>query len=203
MLTVIFLAGGTTAAVAYEEPEYETLATTEHYDVRRYAPYIIAEVDVAGDLRQSGNNAFRILAGYISGDNRPRRKMNMTVPVESVRTGVRMNMTAPVVSGRPASESGGYTYAFIMEREYSLETLPQPTDDRIRIREKPARTVAAKRFSGRVSEQKYAQAERELLEALSADGVTVLGEPVLARYDGPFTPGFLRRNEILVEIVAP
>ena len=199
--TTLLLAG---VAMAYEEPQYEVLASTEHYEIRRYAPYIVAEVDVDGDLRSSGNEAFRILAGYIFGNNAPGARMNMTAPVESSRDGgVKMRMTVPVESDAPATERAQYTYAFVMERRYTLDTLPAPLDERIRIREKPSRVMAAHAYSGTWSEDRYRRQENRLFDALAADRIAVLSDPLFARYNGPFTPWFMRRNEILVEVQWP
>ena len=186
--------------MALEEPDYEVLLSTKHYEIRRYDPYIIAEVDVDGDLGSSGNKAFRILAGYIFGNNEPGEKMAMTAPVESQPSGERMKMTAPVLSDAPETERSGYTYAFVMEQKYTLDTLPAPVDSRIRIREKPERIVAVRRYSGGWSESNYRKNEQALLEALNTDRVETTGEPLLARYNGPFTLWFLRRNEILIDV---
>jgi hypothetical protein len=116
--------------MAIEEPAYEVLLETRYYEVRRYQPYIVAEVDVDDDFKRAGNSAFRVLAGYIFGDNEPQQKMEMTAPVES-REGVRMNMTAPVTS-QAGTGAGRYTYAFVMERKYTMDTLPEPTARRTR-----------------------------------------------------------------------
>ena len=201
LLLLLVLTGG--SAMALEEPEYDVLFEGGSYEVRRYAPYIIAEVDVPGDMRESGDEAFGILAGYIFGDNRSAEKMSMTAPVESRPSApsMKMAMTAPVFSSaaEPAT-TDSYTYAFVMERKYDLDTLPEPTDPRIRLREVEPRTVAALRYSGRWTEKNYLKAERTLLEALGSDGITTRGVPALARYNAPFMPPFLRRNEVLIEI---
>lgn len=200
LLTIAVLLHGV-AAMAYEEPEYDVVRSTDVYEIRRYAPYIVAEVDVTGSFRGAGNKAFRILAGYIFGDNQPRQKMNMTVPVESVAAGRKMNMTVPVESR--AADNGGdpvYTYAFVMEREYSMDSLPDPDDDRIRLVQRPARVMAVHRYSGTWGASRFKKKTQELLKALDEDGIAVVGDPVFARYNGPLTPWFLRRNEVLVEI---
>ena len=188
--------------MAIEEPGYEVLLTTKYYEIRRYEPYLVAEVDVEGDMGKAGNKAFRILAGYIFGNNEPGEKMAMTAPVESQpkREGERMAMTAPVLSDTPSPERSVYTYAFVMEEKYTLDTLPAPTDPRIRIQQKPARTVAVHRYSGGWSEGKYRKQESEFLRALATDRVKTFGEPMFARYNGPFTPWFMRRNEIQIEV---
>ncbi|MDH3407984.1 MAG: heme-binding protein [Gammaproteobacteria bacterium] len=188
--------------MAIEEPDYEVLQSTEHYEVRRYDPYIIAEVDVSGCRNEAGNLAFRILAGYIFGDNRSRKKMEMTAPVSSRSAdSIKMDMTAPVTS--VTSTRGEHTFAFVMEKKYTLDTLPVPNDERIRIRVMPERIMAVRQYSGRWSESNYQQNESALLRALDADGIEPLEAPILARYNAPFTPWFLRRNESMVEIDWP
>ena len=184
--------------MAIEEPAYDVLLQTKHYEVRRYAAYIVAEVDVDDDFKRAGNSAFRVLAGYIFGDNEPQQKMKMTAPVES-REGVRMNMTAPVTS-QSQDGDGLFTYAFVMERKYTMETLPKPTNPDIRLVERPARIIAVHRYSGTWSEKRYEDHEKILLDALAADRIETRGLPVFARYNAPFTPWFLRRNEIMIEI---
>lgn len=194
-----------TSAMAIEEPEYVVLYKSDDYEIRRYAPYNVAETVVDGDFRSSGGRAFRILAGYIFGDNRQSEKMKMTAPVESrpADAGVRMNMTAPVTSAAADGEDDAYVYGFVMERRYDFDELPEPTDARVELRQVPARTMAVHRYSGFWSKSNYEQNEQELLDALEADDVNVIGRPLLARYNGPFTPFFMRRNEVLVEVEWP
>lgn len=176
-------------AMAIEEPEFEVLQSNDDYEVRMYAPHIVAEVDVEGDDGDPGRAAFKILAGYIFGDNEAETKMSMTAPVTSQAGG--------------DSDRELYTYAFFMESEYTMETLPKPIDARIRLVEKPARVVAARRYSGSWSTSNYQKNESVLMAALANDGVVLSGEPYLARYNSPFTLWFMRRNELLVEIEWP
>ena len=197
LLFLLFTLSGN-AAMAIEEPAYEVLLETKYYEVRRYQSYIVAEIDVDDDFKRAGNSAFRVLAGYIFGDNEPQQKMAMTAPVES-REGVRMNMTAPVTS-QAGTGDGRYTYAFVMERKYTMDTLPEPTNPDIRLVQRPERIMAVHRYSGTWSEERYREHEKTLLDALAVDRVETTGSPVFARYNAPFTPWFLRRNEIMVEI---
>ena len=183
VLVPMLLAGGPSLAI--EEPEFEIIRATENYEIRQYAPYIVAEVDVAGDSGEAGNQAFRILANYIFGNN---------------YDGAKMEMTAPVVSEAPRDGRDSYTYAFVMEARYSMDTLPLPVDPRIRIVQKPAQVVAARAYSGRWTEENYRQHEMSLISALTVDGLGTVSEPMLARYDSPFKPWFMRRNEVLIEL---
>ncbi len=187
--------------MAIEEPQYTVVESGENYEIRQYEPYIVAEVTVDGSLRQSGNSAFRILAGYIFGENRSSAKMNMTAPVESRATAERMNMTAPVET--VDNGDGSYVYGFVMERQYTMDTLPTPIDERIRIREVAARTMVVRSFTGRWTDGNYERHESELLAIVRDRDMHILGSPVFARYDGPMTPFFMRRNEVMVEVAAP
>ena len=184
--------------MAIEEPAFEVLAANDTYEVRRYAPYLVAEVDVVGD--EADGRAFRILASYIFGDNQKSEKMQMTAPVESRKqeAGEKMAMTAPVIS--ESREGSASTYAFVMEAKYTMDSLPRPNDKRIRLLERPERVVAVRKYSGGWSEARYAENKNALLAALESDNVRVSGSAELARYDSPFKPWFLRRNEVWVPV---
>ncbi len=186
--------------MAIEEPQYSVVEADGDFEIRRYQPYIVAEVTVDGSMRETGNSAFRILAGYIFGNNRSNTEMNMTAPVESREGGERMNMTAPVET--VPDGDGSYVYSFVMESRYTLDTLPVPVDPRIRIREVPARTMAVHSFSGRWTDGNYERNEAALFTSLRDRDLVTVGEPVFARYNGPFTPSFMRRNEIMIEIMS-
>ena len=195
--------------MATEEPQYQILQTIEDYELRRYEPYRVAEVEVRGDFEDVGSEAFRILAGYIFGDNQGETKMAMTAPVsqrpaETTReqAGTRLEMTAPVTQ-RPAGsemDSDGYVISFVMPASFTLETLPRPNNPRIRLREEPAGRVAARRYSGSWNEARYREEVRHLLDALQRDGLQSRGTPIYARYNSPFSLPMFRRNEILVPL---
>ncbi len=184
-------------AMAIEEPAYEVVTTADEFELRRYAPYIVAETTVDGDLGRASGKAFRILAGYIFGANESSEKMKMTAPVES--------RPLPKVGLNTATRTADqqYRFAFVMESRYTMDTLPEPADARVTLREVPARTVAAHRFSGRTSNGNHEKHEQRLLDALEANGIATLSDPTLARYDGPMKPWFMRRNEVLIEVEVP
>jgi hypothetical protein len=188
-------------AMAIEEPEYEVLESFEEFEVRRYAPYLVAEVDVEGDFSEAGNDAFRVLADYIFGNNSSATKMAMTAPVEArkAEAGEKMSMTAPVTA-TSTDDSNLTTFAFVMEGKYTQETLPVPNDDRVRIRLMPARVMAVRRYSGRWTQTNYNRHQETLRTALDDAGIVLKGEPVLARYNSPFSLPMLRRNEVMIEV---
>lgn len=191
--------------MAIEEPKFDVLESHDDYEIRRYAPYIVAEVTVDGPMRDAGNEAFRILADYIFGSNSDATKMNMTAPVESqsATSGTRMKMTAPVISEQSGDDGQRYRYAFVIEQKYDLDTVPKPLDDRIELRETKERVVAVRRFSGSWRESNFQKHTEKLMAALKRDGIEPVKPPSQARYNAPFVPTFFRRNEVIVEIAGP
>lgn len=196
--TVLLLSGA--FAMATEEPRYQTLQTTEDYELRRYEPYRVAEVEVRGDFEKVGSEAFRILAGYIFGDNQGELKIEMAAPVGQRPVGTRLEMTAPVTQRPTEAGSDIYVVSFVMPERFTLEALPRPNNPRIVLREEPASRVAARRYSGSWSEARYRDEERRLLDALQRDGLQPRGASVYARYNSPFSLPMLRRNEILIPL---
>ena len=178
---------------AIEEPDYEVSRTFDNVEMRQYAPYVVAEVVLDASAEDAGNQAFPILAGYISGKNKGEKKFAMTAPVTQTAAPVRMDMTAPVTL---AAVAGGMQVQFVLPKGVTLATAPEPIDPRVQLRLVPAGTWAVISYSGTWSQANYLEHLGELKAALQAAGVATQGEPVLARYNAPFTPWFLRRNEI-------
>lgn len=189
-----------TLAMAIEEPSYDVVQRLDSAEVRQYAPYVVAQVLVAGDAQEAGNQAFRILAGYIFGKNKGARKFEMTAPVTQTEVPVKLEMTAPVTQ-TPAP--GGYLVQFVLPKGVTLASAPVPLDARVQLHEVPGARVAVIRYSGFWSQANYDEHLAKLQEALSAAGLAWTGEPTLSRYDPPFTPWFLRRNEIWLTLAGP
>jgi hypothetical protein len=192
-------------AMAIEQPEYTVVREEGAFELRRYAPYLLAETEVDASFMSAGNVAFGRLFRYISGANTTRTEIAMTAPVEQARDaggGEKIAMTAPVEQAR---EGDTYRVAFVVPRKYTRETVPQPTDPTVRIREVPARSIAAWRYSGRWTEENFRGYERELRTKLAALGLKpVPGDSaIIARYDAPFIPWFMRRNEVLIPLLEP
>jgi len=181
------------AARAIEEPEFTVVRKVGEVEIREYAPYVVAEVVVPGPADSAGNRAFPLLAGYIFGRNKGERKMAMTAPVTQTAAPMKMEMTAPVTQ---TAAEGGYVVQFVLPRTVSLETAPEPLDPRVRVRQVPGARLAAITFSGFWSQANYEKNLALLREGVAASGLQATGEPVWSRYDAPWTPWFMRRNEI-------
>lgn len=187
----VTLLGGTLMAV--EEPSFQVLSRTAHYEIRSYAPVLVAETAIDASFDDAGNRAFRLLAGYIFGANQARGKLAMTAPVSQRAQPEKIAMTAPVSQ---KAAGGGYVVQFTMPAGYTLATLPKPDDARVLLREVPARRVAVLRYSGSWSQARYEEKLKLLRAALEKDGLRSVGEPEFARFNSPYQLWFLRRNEI-------
>jgi len=179
---------------AIEEPDYEVVRKlSDQVELRQYAPHVVAEVVLQASADEAGNQAFPILAGYIFGKNKGERKFAMTAPVTQSAVPVTMAMTAPVTQ---SAAPGGMRVQFVLPKGVTLDSAPEPLDPRVQLRLVPASQWAAIRYSGTWSQANYDEHLALLRAALDQAGVATQGEPVLARYNPPFTPWFLRRNEI-------
>ena len=195
---VFFVATGD--GMALEEAKYTVIMREGSFELRQYEPHIVAETMVKGDYDKAGNEGFRRLFKYISGENQKKQSIAMTAPVSQDAGPEKIAMTAPVSQ----EQTGGqWRIAFVMPSEYTLDTLPQPVDPKVLLKQVPARRMAAITYSGSWSKARYEE-HKALLEAfIQKQKLSPLGEPVLARYNSPFTLWFLRRNEVLIPVQAP
>jgi len=148
-LITIILFSGAHSAMAIEEASYEVVKTEDSFEVRDYAPYILAETYVKGGFDEAGSNAFRRLFRYISGENRAQEKIDMTAPV-SQQSGEKIDMTAPVGQQKSGDQ---WVVSFMMPASYDMETLPVPDDPLVTLRQVPASRMATIRYSGFWSEK--------------------------------------------------
>lgn len=184
-------------AMAIEKPSYITLASEGNFELRRYSSYIVAETFVEGNFEAVGSEGFRRLAGYIGGKNRRKESISMTTPVSQKRASEKIAMTAPVSQ---TGENGRWRITFMMPAAYTLETLPIPDDDRVVLREEKEKTVAVIRYSGTWRKKGYEDHAQKLMDWISTMDWKIVGAPVWARYNPPFTPWFMRRNEIMFPV---
>lgn len=189
----------TGAAIAIEEPEYSLIEQSEEFELRSYAPMIVAETLVPGSMDAASSQGFRRIADYIFGNNTAatgnNEKISMTAPVTMAPQSEKISMTAPVSLERT---EGRWRVQFVMPRQYTLDALPRPNNPAVTLREVPAKNFAVIRFSGFAGEKKVAAKTAKLLEWLDGRAIEPVGMPVLARYNPPWTLPFLRRNEVMV-----
>lgn len=200
---LIPLALFTMAVVAPDTPVYEVVDEPEGFELRRYAPLIVAETDAVGSFEEADDQGFDTLVAYVKGHNEGGRVLPMLAPVTQ-------QPLAEADAARAADETSGHggetgqdahwRFQFMMAKEYLMSMLPRPASPDVRLRQMPERLVAARRYRGGWSERRFQEHEQALLDELRADGLEPVGSPVFARYNAAFVPGFLRRNEVLVEV---
>ena len=193
-LCSVFLSATT---MATEEAEYTVLLKEENSEVRLYEPHIVAETVVDTEFEDAGSEAFGRLFKYISGNNQSEQEIAMTAPVGQVAEGQEIDMTAPVGQ---TQVDGKWVVSFMMPGSFTMQTTPKPRDERITIRQVPERTMAAIEYSGFWSKSGYQKNKARLEEWINKKGFIIQGQPVWARYNAPFMPWFLRRNEVLIPI---
>ncbi len=182
---------------AIEEPAYQVVRQLDAIELRQYAAYTVAEVVVPGPAAEAGQQAFPILSGYIFGRNKGERRLEMTAPVTQTAAPVKLPMTAPVTQ---TAAAGGFLVQFVLPRGVTVASAPEPLDTRVQLREVRPGPVAVIRYSGRWSAANDAEHLARLQNALGSAGLAWEGEAVYARYNAPFTPGFMRRNEIWLSL---
>ena len=181
--------------VGIEKPKYVVIEEKGNCQIRQYEPYIAAETLVDSDFDNAGNIAFNRLYKYISGNNRKKESIAMTAPVN--QQSEKIAMTAPV---NQQKSEGKYIVSFTMPSKYTLDTLPEPLDSSIVLRQVPAQKVAAIRYSGTWSQKKYIKNKTEVEQFIREKELKVTGEDIFARYNPPFQLWFLRRNEVLIPV---
>lgn len=196
----VFITLATTNAMAIEEAKYSTLIKEDTLEVRLYEPHILAETMVDSDFDEAGNKAFRRLFNYISGNNTSQSNIAMTAPVAQAPASEKISMTIPVSQ---QAQNNKWAVSFMMPASYTMTTIPTPKDPNVSIRQVPAQYIATISYSGFWSQKSYQQHKSKLDAWIKQKQFTVIGEPVWARYNAPFTPWFLRRNEVLIPISKP
>lgn len=179
-----------------EQPDYKLITSKENIEIRDYYPMILAEVEVSGERKQAISEGFKILANYIFGNNTSNKKMEMTAPITN-EFSEKMAMTAPVLQELHMNK---WKVRFVMPKKYSFETLPKPNSKDVILIPLPARRFAVIRFSGLADDENIKEHTDELETYILAETLKPIGEPILAFYNPPWTPPFLRRNEVMIEI---
>jgi len=184
-----------------EEPQYQVISSNNVYEVRQYQPYIIAETTVSGTYDEAMSAGFRNIADYIFGNNTSSEKIAMTAPVaDDLGEGAqseKIAMTVPVIAQGDATER---TISFVMPSKYTFETIPKPNTSFVLLREIQTKKVAVLRYSWYTNEKRIKEKSELLLNALTENGVSVIGNVSSARYNPPFSIPLLLRNEVMVEI---
>jgi hypothetical protein len=183
-----------------EGPAYSVVKKDGVVEIRDYQGYITAQVNVSSDYNGAMYSGFMKLFNYISGKNTNRSKISMTAPVTQEKNpgSEKITMTAPVTSEKVNNNE--YTVSFVMPAEYTLNSLPVPDDMNITFNKIGPHRAAVISFSGRMDEALANTKMAELKEWLDKNNVKPKSNFIMAQYNPPWIPGFMRKNEIIAEI---
>lgn len=166
-----------------EQQPFRVLQKFPEFEVREYPDYVLVQVEVAGDFMSAGNVAFGPLVRYISGNN---------------ESGQRMAMTAPVLQS--TRESSTHTVSFVLPEGMDPASIPVPRDARVRVLPVSGHRAAVRPFRGSWRQSRFADNAQTLRQAVNQAGLKTEGDPYFARFDPPWTPGFMKRNEVLLRL---
>lgn len=200
------------AAMAIEEPTFKVISKSGSFEIRQYAPMLVAETMVEGDMDEASNRGFRRIADYIFGNNQAAQggtsaKIAMTAPVTVEPQSEKIAMTAPVTVSAAGPESvmtasNKWRVHFVMPSQYTLANIPQPKNSEVKLREIPGKVFAVNSYTGFNTEARVQSKTDELSAWVSSQKLKPLSSPQLSRYDPPWTLPMFRRNEIMIEIEA-
>ncbi|MDG2064720.1 MAG: heme-binding protein [SAR324 cluster bacterium] len=199
IIAFILIVGGLLAGPVMsnvEKPDYKVIQTERNIEIRQYEPMIIAEVEVDGKREDAIREGFRLIADYIFGNNTVQRDIAMTAPVQQQES-QKIAMTAPV---QQQSTGRSWQISFVMPSKYSMETLPEPKNDRVRLKEIMTKKFVVIKFSGTNSNENVTKHENQLMNYIEANQIKIIDSPKYAFYNAPWTLPFMRRNEVMIEI---
>ncbi len=165
-----------------EKLGYQVIEDLSGFEIRLYSPHILVSTSESGSMSSAGTQAFRRLANYIFGGNNSGRSIAMTAPV----------LQAP--------KETGFITSFVMPASMAMDQMPSTSDQSLTFSEQPGGKFAAVSFSGLANQALFDSKAKWLSAKLSAMGVEAAGPAIFARYDGPWTPFFLRHNEVLIPL---
>lgn len=194
LFNFVFYSG---VVMAIENLDYDVESKSKFYEIRAYKPFVVAEVLINKNFKESSASGFRLIFDYIQGNNVDNNKIPMTVPVIQQKSDKMDLKNDPLIQSSPL---GGYKVQFKLPQSLKFENAPQPKDKRVQILQIPNRKMAVYTYTGSWSESKYKKMLKEFKSELSKDKVTTSGEPYFARYNSPFRIWIFRTNEIWLEV---
>ena len=163
--------------MASEEAKYEIVKSTDIYEIRKYSDRLAVQV-----ISTTGDNSFRKLYNYISGNNEKKQEIKMTIPVTQTE------------------KFGNMTMQFYLPSEFNKENVPDPTNTDIEVINVEGGYYAVIRYSGRASEKNFIKHKSILEDQLTKDNIQIQSPPIKATYNSPFTLPIMRRNEAMFRV---
>jgi hypothetical protein len=166
-----------------EQQPYQVLAQHKGFELRKYPAGMQIETIAKGDFVRAGNVGFGPLVRFISGFNKANKSIAMTAPViqESIEPKTHM-------------------VRFVLPEKLSADQVPESLDPTVKVIEVPEHLAAAKRFSGSWDQDKFDLEGKKLISEVLTSSLETVGTVYFARFDPPWKPGFLKRNEVLIRV---
>ena len=215
LLLALFFIFWNQSAMAIEEPRFTQILKAGSFEVRQYAPMLVAETVVDGDMDEASSRGFRRIADFIFGNNQSAQtggsaKIAMTAPVTQepqLEKSEKIAMTAPVTMGAASNTadsnlagSNKWRIHFVMPSQYTLANIPQPKNADVKLREIPGKYFAVYNYTGFNTKSQVQAKTDELVAWVQEKNLKALSSPQLSRYDPPWTLPMFRRYEIMIEI---
>ena len=212
LLLALFFIFWNQSAMAIEEPRFTLVLKSGSFEVRQYAPMLVAETVVDGDMDEASSRGFRKIADFIFGNNQSAQtggsaKIAMTAPVTQEPQSEKIAMTAPVTMGAANNTadsnlagSNKWRVHFVMPSKYTMANIPQPKNADVKLREIPGKYFAVYNYTGFNTKSQVQAKTDELVAWVQEKKLKALSSPQLSRYDPPWTLPMFRRNEIMIEI---
>ena len=181
LLALVFLAGCKLTRAGYESAGYKVVRRSGAFEIRDYPALTLVSTPMSA-TRPTEDGSFMRLFRYIGGANEGESKIAMTTPVFSDQVGTNRQMS------------------FVVPKKVAASGAPKAKREDIAVRTRPAGRFAAYRFSGSWGTEHAASARHKFEEWIAAEKLQPIGDPEMANYDPPFTPAFLRRNEVMVRV---
>lgn len=185
------------SCTTYEEPNYTLLDKKKEFEIRKYLPQLVAEVELQNSFEKAGSDGFRILANFIFGNNKEKKKIAMTAPVDMISVSkkdlLKMKKSTVIITNK-----NRYKVRFTMPRKYSLNSLPTPWNEKVKIFEEKEKILAVRKYSGSWSKENFEKEKKLLIDELRKHKILFENETIFSRYNSPYTLWFLRRNEVKI-----
>ena len=181
--TITFFGWELTARSAYESAEYTVIESEGSFETREYPDLMMAVTDTSFKSKRDDGSFMRLFR-YISGANQKKQKVAMTTPVFM----------------EPGTSDQMGQMGFVIPKTIVQQRIPEPSNNNVLIRKRVGGRFAVIRFAGHMNRESVANAEEDLRKWMAEKGFNGNGEIETAGYDPPWTPGPLRRNEVLIRL---
>ena len=170
--------------MANEEPDYTVLKKESEIEIRQYKNFLTASIEIEGNRKEAIGKGFKFLFKYISGENKNKENISMTIPVMQKSSG-----------------NNKWNVSFVVPKKFDIKNAPQPDNVNIQLKNNSDLKVIAITFSGLFSDGNIEENETKLRNYIKEKGIKIEEPAIYAGYNAPWTPWFLKRNEVMFKLI--